>query len=116
MWKVLLTIVFGWSCLCCAGQKMVNKKIAEVPGMILLDSTMSFLVDPNQISEVRIAMIDSVYYEVLFDDSSRIKYVSTSDHKFKSGEGIKVGDTFGLLEKRFGLTKKNIHNYRGWGL
>ena len=116
MRKISLIISFCWVCQCCSGQKIVDKKIGEVPRMILLDSTMHLLVHPNQISEVHVGLMYSVYYEVLLDDSSRIKYISTSDNNFKSGEGIKVGDNFRLLAKRFKMSKKNVLKYTGWGL
>ena len=107
---------FCCASLYCSAQKIVNKKIVDVPRMVLLDSTMHFLIHPNQISEVHVGLLDSVYYEVLLDDSSLIRYISTSDDNFRSQEGIKVGDTFSLLVKTFNATKKNVHKYAGWGL
>jgi hypothetical protein len=115
MKRVFIFVFLAILSINCFSQVIIGKRIDQVQNLRLLDSSIHLLVESAQISEVKIAIIGAVFYQILLDTNNRIKFISTEDINFKSEEGVRVGDTWSVLKKRFKLNKKKVIKYAGWG-
>ena len=80
--------------LCSFSQLIVGKKVSDLPGRLLKDSSISLLTEPAQFEDARILVIDSIFYEIVATENGSISFISTNHPRFKTKEGIQVGDTY----------------------
>ncbi|MGZ8903904.1 MAG: hypothetical protein ACXW0H_10165, partial [Methylobacter sp.] len=88
------------------GKHIKNYKIENT------DTTIRLLVASSQTEEAYIIRLDSVLYQVTLSDDNLIHYITTSDEKFKTREGLKIGNTYSEIKKSD--IQSELKESRGW--
>lgn len=129
MKKWIFLIIIGFICLDCTHKdfKMVDRKNDKNHSMSLnslpkindkLDSSIritskhSWLVNSSQCYPSTEILVDNISYEIAWEGNGTVFYISTSDSKFETEEGVKINMTLSDILKK---TESEVNQMPGWG-
>jgi hypothetical protein len=104
-----LLVLFFMSC---KAQIEIGKSIDSFM-VINNDSTVYLLTSPAQFEKGYEITFDSINYRVAITDKRKIKFIETTDLKFKTEEGTFVGMPYSSISKE--KIKSKIYDLKGWG-
>lgn len=99
-------------CVGCKAQIEIGKPIDSFK-ILKKDSTSYLLTSPSQFEKSYYIILDSINYRVAITSDRIIKFIETSDFKFKTQEGAFVGMPYSSLEKL--NIKAKVYDFKGWG-
>lgn len=88
-------------------------KISEnLDSSIIMTSKHLWLVTSSQFYPSTEIHVDNISYEIAWEGNGKLYYISTSDIKFESEEGVKINMTLSDILKK---TESEVYKMPGWG-